>query len=284
MGKTIKIWKLSGLAGQSPEPVFLDKEPCNLDQVTRVLPAGGYTTLRTFDKFRVLRFEDHTNRLEETADLAGMPVHLDRAALSAALRLALDGFPASDARVRISLDLTQAVGTIYLVLEPLHTPSDLDYQNGVRVVTRHMHRENPKAKLTNFIATADDIRRSLPQGINEAVMIGEDDRALEGLSSNFFGVIDGVIWTAGQGVLSGITRTLVVEVAKEKGLPLRLEGVPLQDFGRLDEAFITSASRAVLPVVEIDGNIVGSGRPGPITRSVLDGYRARIERELETLV
>ncbi len=283
MVTSLRIWKLSGVKESNPEPLVFDVEVNSLDQATRLLPDGAYTTFRTFGKSHILRFGDHLQRLEETARLAGVPLELDRLAVTSGLRAALEDFSAEEARVRMSIDLTVDPGMLYLMLEPLHAPQEKDYLTGVRVVTRRMQRENPKAKLTAFIATADEIRHALPEGINEAVMIGADGRALEGLSSNFFGVKDGVIWTAEEGVLSGITRTLALEVIRARGLPLRLEGVRAEELASLDEAFITSASRAVLPVVEIDGQRLGSGQPGPVTQVVLAGYRERIESELESL-
>jgi branched-chain amino acid aminotransferase len=151
------------------------------------------------------------------------------------------------------------------------------------VDTRRLQRENPKAKLTGFIETAAAVRQQLPVGINEAIMVGADGRLLEGLSSNFFAMNSGVIWTAEQGVLSGITRSLVLEVIGETSLSLKLEGVRFSDLGKIEEAFITSASRAVQPVTEMDGKPVGTGRSGPVTRRIIQGYEERLERELDTI-
>ena len=283
MSNVVTAWQIKPENGSLLEPVVLKPAPLSLDQGTRLLPGGGYTTFRTFGRFRVLRLEEHFLRLEETARLAGKLVQLDREKISLGLHQALAAYPANEMRVRVTLDLERAPGTIYILVDELHTPGDEDYRQGVGVVTRQMQRQNPKAKLTSFISTASAVREKLPPGINEAVMIGEDGRALEGLSSNFFAVTSGVIWTAEQGVLSGITRSLVLEVIAEEGIPLRLEGVPAADLGRLDEAFITSASRAVLPVTIIDGQAVGDGLPGPVTRRLMEGYHNRLERELDSI-
>ena len=80
-------------------------------------------------------------------------------------------------------------------------------------------------------------------------MLDNHDRFLEGLSSNFFAILGGVLWTAEQGVLSGITRAVVIECANQVGLPLRLEPPPREDLTSFDEVFITSSSRGVLPVL-----------------------------------
>jgi branched-chain amino acid aminotransferase len=284
MENEIAIWCLApGNEQDVVEKITLRPFPSTLDEATQRLPGGGYTTLRTFGRFRILRLEDHFTRLEDTARLAGVPVHLDRAGLLDALRHALGTYPQEDMRVRIILDLEMQPGTLYLLVDALHTPEPEDYLKGVKVITRRLQRENPKAKLTRFIDTAAAVRQTLPAGMNEAVMVGADGRLLEGLSSNFFAVKSGVVWTAEKGVLSGITRSLVLDVARELGIPLEMEGLNVEELDALEEAFITSASRAVLPVTEIDGKLVGTGVPGPVTRRILQGYQERLERELDVI-
>lgn len=281
MEAIIAVWKLSA-QGQDP-PVRQAQTALTLDEAARQLPGGAYTTFRTFQGSRVLRLSEHFLRLEETARLAGYPLVVDRERIRAALQQAIANFSAQESRVRVTLDLEQEVGALYLLLEPLHVPPPAAYTQGVRVVTVPLQRQNPKAKLTGFIETASRVRQSLPAGVNEAVMIGPDGSLLEGLSSNFFAVVNGVIWTAEQGVLSGITRSLVLEAAQALGFPLRLESLPAKDLPAVAEAFITSASRAVLPVTVIDEQRVGNGQPGPVTLSLLQRYHEMIEQALETI-
>lgn len=282
MGNFVSVWKVTGRE-RSLEAVDFRYPPASLDEATRGLPGGAYTTFRTFGARRVLCMDSHYERLEETAWLAGITIHLDHELIRTTLGQALEKAGNHESRVRLIVDLEQTPGDIYILVEPLHVPAPGAYLHGVRVVTRPMQRENPKAKLTNFIHTASTVRHQLPEGINEALMVGEDGRVLEGLSSNFFAVQDGVIWTADEGVLSGITRATVLEVIRSQGLPLRLEGIPVGELERLEEAFLTSASRAVLPVTEIDGHPVGNGRPGPITRRLLEDYLQQIEAQIEQI-
>lgn len=281
METAIAVWKLS--TQSSDLPAKLSIAAPTLDDTARQLPGGAYTTFRTFQRYRVLRLNEHFLRLEETARLAGHNVSLDRERIRTALRHTIAAFPAGETRVRVTLDLEQEVGVLYLMLEGLHMPSDIDYARGVQVVTYHLQRQNPKAKLTSFIETASRVRQSLAAGVNEAVMIGEDGLLLEGLSSNFFAVKEGVIWTAEQGVLSGITRSLVLEAVQKLRIPLRLEGLPAKTLPLIEESFITSASRAVLPVTVIDGNTIGAGQPGPVSLAIAHRYNEMIENSLDTL-
>jgi branched-chain amino acid aminotransferase len=283
MGDRIVIWRVSADIEDGVDKL----DPANvcetLNEATCRLPAGAYTTFRTFGRTFVLRLSDHYQRLEQTALLAGTQVKLNRERIAQALRAALTDFPADEMRVRVTLDLTQVVGTVYILIERLHVPSKEEYTRGVRTITRQMQRDNPKAKLTQFIETAAVVRQGLGPDINEALMVGDDNRILEGLSSNFFAVKDGIIWTAEEDVLAGITRSLVLDVISGFGLPIEMSGVRLDAVEALDEAFITSASRAVLPVIEIDRQAVGNGRPGPVTKKLLQGYVERVESELEAI-
>lgn len=283
MNLLIMVWKLSAGHGTSLEPVRLETHPTSLDAGSTQLPGGAYTTFRTFGRFRMMHMADHFQRLEESAALVGRPERLDRETISSALHQVMAEFPAELARIRITLDLEDVPGTIYFLIEELHVPSAEDYARGVKIVTRSMARNNPKAKLTGFIGTAASIRQELPQGINEAVMIGEDGCLLEGLSSNFFAIKDGAIYTAEAGVLSGITRSMVLNAISEKHLPLCLQGICVSDIGKLNEAFLTSASRGILPIVAIDNQPVGDGHPGPITRLLMDGYEELVNQNLETV-
>lgn len=285
METAIAIWQIPDdfITDQALEKIDLHPEPLTLDEATRQLPGGAYTTFRTFGRFQVLSLTNHFNRLEETARLADKPLHLDRSMLKQALHQAFIKYPSDEKRVRIILDLTHHEGTIYILIEKLVVPSSEDYEHGVKVITRQMHRQNPKAKLTGFIKTATTVRHEIPEGIHEVVMYDEHHHMLEGLSSNFFAVKNGVIWTAGEGVLSGITRQTVLEIIQAKGLPVNLSGYKVENLGDLDEAFITSTSRAVLPIREIDGHQIGDGAPGKITRSMMTCYQEAISTDIETV-
>jgi branched-chain amino acid aminotransferase len=221
--------------------------------------------------------------LEETARLAGFSIEINRAITREQINqiLRVTDFPES--RLRLTVDLQKIIGQIYLSIEPLITPPDCEYKMGVRTITQEMHRENPKAKLTNFIKTAYSIRKNMDTAINEVLMINAEGQILEGLSSNFFAVIKGEIWTADSGVLSGITRALTLEEAKRVGVTVNLIPPSMERHNEFQEAFITSTSRDVLPVVQIDQFKIANGLPGPISQNLLNQYRARVAAEVELI-
>lgn len=279
------VWKLISQPGQvSLEPVILPEGAQSLDGASSYLPGGAYTTLRTYAGYKALRFSDHIRRLEETARLAGQAVQLDEGSLRMALRGLLIGCPkGQDVRIRVTLDLERTPGDIYFTVEPLVVPSPRAYQEGVCVITCDLQRQLPKAKLTRFIDRSAPLRSSLPPDVNEAIMLDAGGRFLEGLSSNFFAVLEGVVWTAEQGVLSGITRSLVIECARRAGLPLCLEPPRLDDLPAFNEAFITSSSRGLLPVRQIDQTEIGKTCPGPVTRALMDAFTLALEEQIESI-
>jgi len=290
------VWKFDALQKEPTlQPVELSRENHTLDQVSSALPGGAYTTFRTYQRQKALRLQDHLKRLEQTARLAGfdLPIQLPglRSAIRQGLALHYAGCGAvvtvdrsaaetREARLRLTIDLETQPGQAYLVIGRLHTPSARAYQQGVRVITVPLERQLPEAKLTRFIERSGAVRRALPADVNEALMIDHTGRISEGLSSNFFAVIVGKIHTAGQGVLAGVTRALTLDCIAQLGLPLTLEPILAERLFELDEAFITSASRGVLPIRQIDQMSVGALCPGALTRRLMTAFDQTVADQL----
>ncbi len=248
----------------------------SLASSSAALPEGAYTTLRTYRRRRLVRFDRHLARLRESVALQGQPAELDAAGARAAVAAVLDatGFPESRLR------LTFVPPRLFVAVEAFQPLPRSAYSHGVACVTLELRRENPQAKDTRFIATAQDAYRRLPEGVEEGLLVAEDGSLLEGLSSNFFAVAGGLLRTEAGRALSGVTRSLVIEAAAAV-MPLEERAVRKGELQHLEEAFLTSVSREVLPVVRIDGRPVGSGRVGPRTRAVMDRFADLVEREAE---
>ncbi len=100
--------------------------------------------------------------------------------------------------------------------------------------------------------------------------------------TNFWAVRDGIVYTAGQGVLEGVTRKILMSLIPELDIPLRYQSVHQDNVASLDEAAISGSSRALLPVVCIDGQIVGNGCPGPISKRILLAYQEFVAGAVRT--
>lgn len=274
----IRTWKLTKTSAE--EISFADMS--TLDAITRQLPDGYYSTFRTFDGCtRVLGFTAHLRRLYDPVSAPEVSVSFLRRQLS----VLLEPFRPGEARVRLIMTKN---GQAYLAMESLKLLPREVYEKGVRVETVDMHRENPRLKSTAFISASDSKRKHIArEGVFEALLV-KDGRILEGMTSNFFYVaeqsgIPPYLGTARDEILPGITRQTVIELAQSRGLEVRY--VPLQrdQLAAAAEAFITSSSRGVVPVIQIDQTTLGQGSPGLITRQLMFAYEADVIQKAERI-
>jgi branched-chain amino acid aminotransferase len=143
-------------------------------------------------------------------------------------------------------------------------------------------RHDPSAKTTDWMHDRQSIEASLPTGIFTGLLLDQEGNILEGLSSNFYAILDGELRTAGHDVLPGISQQIVFEIAPAI-LSVRKVAVHFSEIPTLVEAFITSASRGIIPVVEIDDIQIGAGAPGANTRALREAYLAWVNEHLEEL-
>ena len=269
--------------------------PASLHDLPEDLPLGVYTTFRTFDHYNFLHLSDHFRRLEQSMALLNWRYVLDEAAVRRALHQVCVGYAHPDARVRIDVlarPATQLAGDsrLLLALAPFDPPPAEVYELGVSVaLAPRLRREEPRAKMAEFVLA----RREYPVGgagashaadPYEYLLLDEKQHVLEGSSSNFYAVRDGGVHTAGDGVLEGITRKIVLQLISEAGIKLRMRAVRLVEVEELDEAFLSSSSRGVVPVQEIDDRIVGAGRPGPVTQQLMAAYEQYVAEAVRPAV
>lgn len=278
----------------TPEPQELTLEDMSsLDAVSRQLPQGLYSTFRTYaGRTKVLGLEMHLGRLYDPLSALAVKTAISPPELRAALRETLQSFGAEEARVRITLSTTEHAGDLFLTLEPLKAPNacasatgtgETVYQRGARVVLSPVERKTPRLKTTSFIGDSGEARKSiLKSGIYEALMVRRG-RILEGLTSNFYAVKNGVIVTAREGILLGVTRRYVLRLARSNGVGIEYRPPRVEELPGLDEAFITSSGRGVVPVTEIDDQPVGTGQVGEIARLLRRAYDEYVIRKAEKI-
>jgi branched-chain amino acid aminotransferase len=251
----------------------------SLAEASEALPAGAYTTFRTYECDRVWRLDHHVRRLQESTALQDRPGVVDPALLRRALAEALRATGHDESRFRV----TFAPPRLFVSVEGFAALPESAYEDGVRCVTVAAHRDNPHSKDTRFVATAQQAYRELPADAHEGLLAGPDGVLLEGLSSNFFAVRDGALCTEEERVLPGLTRALVLELAGPL-LPRGPRGLRREELPHAQEAFLTSASRGVLPVVRVDEVDVGPGRPGALTRELRARFDERVRQEAEKVI
>ncbi len=173
--------------------------------------------------------------------------------------------------------------TVYAFAKAWSRPSQEEWDRGFEAVTvpdRRWARVDVKtiALLPNVLA----YQAAVDAGVADALQV-RDGVALEGAHNNFFGVFDGEVVThpITNVILPGITRGVVLELARENGLAVRERPIHVEELADADELFFTGTTSEVRPTVRVDGRPVGDGRPGTITRALSRGLLRRIERAKE---
>jgi branched-chain amino acid aminotransferase len=243
---------------------------------------GVYTVANTFERTKTLKLESHWDRLERSAQLAGIPLHLDRMRVQGALRSMIESSGYGDVRFRATVSREHS-DQIVLTIEPFKPLAADLLEKGVRAITApNSARQNPEAKTTGWMHDRQSYVHSMPQGIYETFLCDETGHILEGLNSNFYAILMGELRTAKEGVLLGISRQIVMEIAPPI---LAVNETPIHtiEIGQLSEAFLTSSSRGIVPVVEIDGITLGAGVPGPMTLKLREAYQGWVAEHLQEL-
>jgi branched-chain amino acid aminotransferase len=246
----------------------------DLKEASAALPPGSYTTLRTYGGRNLVRLDRHVERLRTSVTPAARPEELPASRVTRAIAAALQTTGYAESRLR----LTFAPPRLFVSIEPFSPLPDVLYREGVACATVRLHRDNPHAKSTEFLDAAQQAASALPAGAHEGLMVDEDGSILEGLSSNFFAVCDGVLRTEDERALHGVTRSMVLELAAER-VPRRGPALRVDELRGASECFLTSVSREVLPVISVDGQAVGAGQPGPVTRDLVRRFREAVARE-----
>jgi branched-chain amino acid aminotransferase len=174
--------------------------------------------------------------------------------------------------------------SIVVIVKPnAHPPRDV-FERGVRVslvgvVRNHPSTVNPLIKSNSLLNNALGMQEALRRGGYEGVMRNYRGEIAECTQSNLFIVKDGAALTPplDAGLLPGITRAFLFEVGAEVGIPVREAVLRDDDLFGADESFLTSTTREVVPIVQVDDRTIGSGGPGPITQALLDAYRRKAQ-------
>jgi branched-chain amino acid aminotransferase len=253
----------------------------SLEELGRIEPPGVYTITRTFHHDQVIMMDAHLDRLEESARLDGFPFELDRNILRQALRAMIARSVYPDARIRISVQKERPTA-IMLALEPLQVVPEGYREHGVAVSTSDAIRPNPRVKSTIWVNMRAAARANLPAHAYEGIVLGGEQQLLEGFSSNIYGIIGGVLRTSDQDVLEGIARKIVFLVAAGI-IPIQLDPIRYGEIKDLEESFLSSSGRGVVPIIHVDDTRIGDGEPGPLTKEIMARYDAWVEANLEPI-
>lgn len=136
-------------------------------------------------------------------------------------------------------------------------------------------------KSLNLLANCKAMTMANRDGCFEALLIGSDGLINESAASSFFAVIDGVVRTAplDRNILPGVTRHIILDLCRRNGIPAVEKAVSMHELAGPAEAFISNSAYEILPVTSIDGNAVGSGAPGPVTKRLMELFAVKVADE-----
>lgn len=250
---------------------------------------GVFEGIRVYDG-NVFRLKEHLERLYDSAKSIMLEIPLTMEEMQQAVVDAVRKNGLRDAYIRLvvsrgagslSLDPRSCKNPqVIIIVDQVRLFSKELYENGLPIVTVPTRRNipdalNPKIKSLNYLNNILVKIEATRAGVGEALMVNEHGYVAEGSGDNIFIVKRGVLYTPPGyvGALEGITRRAIMDLAEQLNYPVKEEPFTRHDVYVADEVFLTGTAAEVIAVVEVDGRRIGNGKPGPITRSLLEEFR-----------
>jgi branched-chain amino acid aminotransferase len=261
---------------------------------------GIYETMRAYGG-KLFLLKKHLTRLKRSATGISLKLPLPIESIGEALNESLRVNKLQEAYVRlhisrgpgeIGLDPALCVApTMVIVTKPFNDYPTEYYDHGVSVALVKTRRNHPLAlppsiKGTNFLNNILAKIETIKTGAFEGIMLNVNGYVAEGTISNLFMVKKGILYTphTDTGILEGVTRDLVLRLAKKKRIPVRETLIRPKSLLSADELFITNSTVEVLPISTVDRKMVGNGKPGPVTTALHQVYKKEVLACLATRV
>ena len=239
---------------------------------------------------RIFRESEHLDRLFQSAKAIRLAVPMTHEELSTAMREAMNANGITEDGY-IRLVVTRGVGSLGISIQKTSCPSVFViadkialyppevYERGLHCIIsslarNHPNTTSPRIKSLNYLNNVLAKAEALDLGADEAIMLTTDGYVSECTGDNIFLVRDGELYTppASMGILEGITRNLVMELARNRGIAVHEVGLIRHDLCIADECFGTGTAAEIVPITKIDGRDVGDGFPGPITAQLSQDF------------
>jgi len=252
---------------------------------------GVFEGIRSYGG-KPFRLQAHIRRLYDSARGIRLTIPMTPEEMAKAVTDTLEANGVEDAYIRVVV--TRGPGTlgldpnrcsrpnVFIICDKIALyPKEL-YENGLEVITaatmrNHPNAVNPRLKSLNYLNNILAKIEAIDAGTLEAVMLNHLGYVAECTGDNLFIVRDGRLFTPpiAAGILEGITRDEIIDIARGLGIEVREENLTRQDLYVADECFLTGTAAEVVPVVRIDKRTIGDGRPGPITRRLAEEFHRR---------
>ncbi len=252
-----------------------DQAMIPVDDLAIIRGIGVFDLLRTYNGNPYF-LKEHVSRLCHSADEIDLKMPWSHEEICTVVMETLARNRLDEANIRIivtggsSADFMTPKGPPRLLVLVTSLPKlpPWWHTRGVKVITIKTKRQFPGAKSIDYLPAALALREAEARGAIEAIYLDEANHALECTTSNLFAFIDEKLITPGRGILSGITRKVVLEIAKGH-YPVEVRDLSCDELLCAQEVFITGTNKGLVPVVQIDERIIGTGRPGPLTSRMM---------------
>ena len=243
---------------------------------------GVFEGIRVYNG-RVFELQTHIRRLYESAKVIRLEIAMTKDKLISAVEKTVEANKVVDGYIR--LVVTRGIGTLglnpfvcengrlFIIVDSIQLYPEELYEKGMKIISATTVRNHPLAlppqvKSLNYLNNILAKIEALDNNVPEAIMYNHEGYVAEATGDNVFIVRDGVIYTppAEAGALPGITRAVVIRLAKEEKLDVVEKNLTRFDLYVCDEFFLTGTAAEVIGIVEIDGRTIGAGRPGPVTK------------------
>lgn len=254
---------------------------------------GVYETLRTYNG-RPFLYDRHMRRLRRSAEMIVLDVPFSDGELAERIRQTTAAADLEGGEAYIRVLVTRGIGdltydpratptpSVVIIVKPNVDPPREAFDKGVKVclspiLRNHPRSVNPMIKSNNLLNNALAMQEALRRGGTEAIMRNYRGELTECTQSNLFVVKHGALLTPPleAGLLPGVTRELVLEIARAEGVDAREQALRDDDLLGADECFMTSTTKELVPIVQVDDRKIGAGAPGPLTRKLLDAFRSK---------
>lgn len=257
---------------------------------------GIFETMRAY-KGKVFRLDKHLGRLTTSTKM--LDISLDEVELKSAIMDTVGANKLGDARIRVTVTpgegtinadpLTCRKSTVLIVAEKYKPFTKRIYSKGFRVITSSFRCNSQSLqsslKSTSYLMSIMARQEARLVGADEAICLNERGLLAEASMSNIFIVVDGILRTPGldNGILPGITRQVVIELASQMCTTCYVGDIKLNDLYRAKEAFLTNSLLEIMPLTRVGSRCIGNGRVGDETVKLTNAYKKLVSVELNTV-
>jgi branched-chain amino acid aminotransferase len=299
MSTTLKPSKPSTTTGAGVPTVWLDGKWYDRETATvsvydhgLLYGDGVFEGIRVYGG-KIFKLSEHLDRLYDSAKAIWLTIPMPKDEMAAVTEEAVRRSGIAEAYIRHII--TRGVGdlgldprkcpkaSIIIIVDTIRLFPEEVYETGLRVVTAGTpipHREalSPRVKSLNYLPHILAKIEGIHSGADEVLMLDSEGHVAEGSGQNIFVVKHGAIRTPAPyaGILKGVTRDVVIELAREAGYDMQETMLNRYDVYTADEAFFTGTASELIAIRQVDGRTIGNGKPGPLTRDLRSRFQARV--------